>query len=82
MMTRNSNIFEQHKKGYKWTLEGAKNDLQRILDGYESELDFYNYKEMLNYVFNIIDTLVAETREEDVWFYKQFSKEDTDYGKH
>lgn len=73
-MTTRTNIFEQHKKGYKWALEGAKNDLQSILD-------FYSYIEMLNYVFNIIDTLVAVTREEDLWFYKQFSKEDITNGK-
>ena len=80
-MNRNSNIFEQHKKGYKWILEGAKNDLQRILDQYKEGIDCYDYIEMLNCVFNIIDTLVAVTREEDVWFYKQFSKEDTTNGK-
>ena len=77
-MTR-TNIFEQHKKKYKWALEGAKNDLQYLL---EREIDFYSYKEMLVYVFNIIDTLVAVTREEDIWFYNQFSKEDTINGKH
>ena len=81
MMTRNSNIFEQHKKGYKWALEGVKNDLQHILDQYEDQLNFHNYKEMLNYIFNIIDALVAVTREEDIWFYKNFSKEDINDGE-
>lgn len=77
-MTTRTNIFEQHKKKYKWALEGAKNDLQYLLD---REIDYYSYIEMLNYVFNIIDTLVAVTREEDIWFYKNFSKGDTTNGK-
>ena len=81
-MTRNSSIIDQHKKEDKWVLEGAKNDLQHLLDGYEEGIDYYTYTEVLNYVFNIIDTVAAATKRENDWFYKNFFKEDTNDGKH
>ena len=81
-MTRNPNIIDQHKKGYVLALEGAKNDLQHILDVYEGGVDYYTYTEVLNCFFNIIDTLGAATKRENDWFYKNFFKEDTDNGRH
>ena len=81
MMTRNLSIIDQHKKEYKWVLEGAKNDLQQLLDGYEGGIDYYTYTEVLNCVFNITDTVAAATKRENDWFYKNFFKEEIGNGK-